>query len=334
MNSKKKHKLFNVIITILVCFLVASCTQTSEEGYKTKTLRFAQQVEDTYQALVELIIKEQSLFDKYLPEDVNVEWSIVNSHNDKRDGLVSGQLDMGVVSLPVFISAYENGLPIVPLANVSPSPFFLFVNKKNPDALLNLKPGDKITSTSSLGNNAHLALKIACRSLYGDANIYDEYMVGMPMADVLASAAVSTDIAASVMGYPFGMAEELAQFMEVALDLTPYANEYSLTVYFITSQKFYDENPKLIDAYYKAANDAVSFILNSPDEAAAILQKYWTAYSIDEIKQLFMDMPPRLEISESGYGKLAQFMYESNLIPNPPKKLSDLSNYDTLPIIE
>jgi hypothetical protein len=132
---------------------------------------------------------------------------------------------------------------------------------------------------------------------------------------------------------PFGLEDLASETVEVILDLTPYSERLGVGYWWVVSQSFYDNNPEYIDAFYNALQDAVDFIHNQPDEAAAVMQEIWPTYSIEEIKVIFEESNTRVEISESAYNKLANFMYEIDLLENPPKPLSELPNYDSLPLI-
>jgi ABC-type nitrate/sulfonate/bicarbonate transport system substrate-binding protein len=195
-----------------------------------------------------------------------------------------------------------------------------------------LKPDDKIAAASSLGASAHLALMVYSLEKYGDAN-YFKNMVGMSLADVMASMSNTEDLAAAASGPPFAKEEEEKEVFELLLDLSSYGEEYTVGNCWAISQSFFEENPAYVEALNSARQDTVDFIKTQPEEAAAIMQKYWAAYSIEKIVDIFEESNPSLEISESAYNKLANFMYDIDLLENPPKPLSELPNYDSLPLI-
>jgi hypothetical protein len=41
--------------------------------------------------------------------------------------------------------------------------------------------------------------------------------------------------------------------------------------------------------------------------------------------------PPQFTISESSHNKLADLCYTLGMLPNPPKKFSELPNYESIP---
>jgi NitT/TauT family transport system substrate-binding protein len=208
---------------------------------------------------------------------------------------------------------------------------FCFSAKDNIKSLEDISETDRIAVVTSIGNNPQLAFMAACKDVFGSAGKFETNAVAMKTADMIAAITVTDDISVVLTSYTPLLNSENWILQNEIVDLNAYGKEYSLGACNVANSDFAAENPAIIEAYYAAERETVNFINEHPDEAAAILAKYWEGESIENIEQMLRDNPPKVEISESGYDKLASFMYEIGLLDHEPKKFSELPNYDTIP---
>ncbi len=114
-------------------------------------------------------------------------------------------------------------------------------------------------------------------------------------------------------------------------DLTPTAEKYYLGTLTVTSKKFAEENPELAEIFLQVTKKTIDWMNANPKEAGRILAEEYEGVDAADIEKQITAAPVRLEISESAYDTVANLMYEMGTLPAPPKKFSELPNYDTIP---
>ena len=58
------------------------------------------------------VIKEDKLFEKYMPDNVEIEWTSIDSGSDRRDALATGRVVVAMLETTKAIPAIEKGYPI------------------------------------------------------------------------------------------------------------------------------------------------------------------------------------------------------------------------------
>jgi ABC-type nitrate/sulfonate/bicarbonate transport system substrate-binding protein len=269
------------------------------------------------------------LLQKHLPEDITVEWQNIDVQTDMRDAVAAGKVDIAVLPTSQLIIANSSGIPLVPISDFVAFRTALYSHHDNIKSLDDIGPGDKI-SAASFGNVSHTSLQFYCDEIYGDPLRYDSNILPMSYADMWASVESSNDLSAALIGFSDSLRADASNKLAMIADLSPYSTKNCLGSIAMTTAAFYNNNPAYIEAYRKAAKEAVDFVINDTHEAAILLANHWE-YDVAIIEKELTDLPPYYEISESGYDALAAFMYKMGSIKSEPKKFSDFPNYADVP---
>jgi ABC-type nitrate/sulfonate/bicarbonate transport system substrate-binding protein len=299
------------------------------QGYNTDVIRF--NVNPTYTHILSIIIKEKEFLTQYLPDGVNIEWSAMSGAPNIRDALVSGGIDISVLSSMATVSAIESDLPIYILSGHVAESIGIFSKDININNIDDLLRSSRIYS-SSLASPVYLANLAMCRDEFNDPLILSEKFIPQDNDITLIAFQNTNDIECFAAGFPNTVAIMQAQGAHQVVDLTPYAQKYDLGNYFVVNDSFYNNNPKLIEAFRKAQIDALDFILNQPKAAAGLLAKSFeidnhivddemVTFIMEEIK----NSPPHLNIT-NGYDNVANLLYESGIIGKLPIKFLQLPN--------
>jgi NitT/TauT family transport system substrate-binding protein len=276
-----------------------------------------------------IVLKEKKFFENEVPENVRVEWIQLNSTPARRDALVTGDGDLTILNLPNFIAAKEAKMPLELLSNTAISGAAYYSIDDRGYSLESIGANDKLAVTGSIGNTAHLAFQIACLEMYGDSSIYENNIIALTENDVAAMVSNTRDLTGVIAN---DRTIEWPQNMKMVLDLTPYIQKYNISGVIVAASIFAEENPAIIDAFYQAERKAVQFINENPDEAALLLTAFWgESVNAEDIKRMLLEHLPELEISESGYDRLASFMYQTGIIDHEPVKFRNLPTYNSLP---
>lgn len=113
----KRKLVIILVIAVVIVAIVASVVlqnrsqENGEQVAKERTVVINYNP-DNYASAVFQIAKEKGLFEKYLPENVKVEWTTLSSASDIRDAMVSGDIDIGTPGIMAYMTAIDNGMPL------------------------------------------------------------------------------------------------------------------------------------------------------------------------------------------------------------------------------
>jgi len=332
------NKSFVLILTLLLLITgLTACSQqgekaeTEQPGHKANVVRIS--VVKSYSFIIEQVIMLKDFLKDELPEGVTVEWSVVESGTVARDSLAAGQLDMAAMGYPLFITAFENGFPIVPVVNSAGTSAYLYSHNPNIKSLDDIRPTDKI-SVLGLGNSLTIALNIIAKEKYGIPQKFDQNLTVMGYNDAFASIMTSNDLAGAIVSFPNTMKADKIESLTPILDLTPTLRDNNIGSAIFANEKFYKENPAIINAFYRAAEKAEKYVKENSAEAARLLSEYYQNLDAAAVEKQIKEMPPNIRFSESAHNKVAEIMYEAGILTKPPKKFNELPNYDTIPKVD
>ena len=298
-------------------------------GYNTNVIHF--NVVHSYVHMLTHIIKEKDFLSPYLPDGVTVEWTTINTSPELRDAMVSGNVDITILASPAVITAIENGLPILILSGHVVNSCGIFSKNSNIKGIEDLALANGIY-ISSLSATASLAILAMCQDEFNDAQLLSEKFIAQSNDLSMIAFESSNDVDCFANGFPNTVRTRQIDGVHQVVDLTPYARKYDLGNYYVVSEKFYNENPLLIEGFRKAQKDALDFAASQPEEAAELLEKVFEIernITAENMKSIIAEemkkSPPRLEIS--GYDKCAGLLYEAGILSKPPVQFADLPNY-------
>ncbi len=328
---EKISAVFLSLVLLLCACLLGSCGRSqagSDKGYTASTVRIAYGFAFLSSAMH--IMEIRGILQKYLPEGVSVEYSNLLNFNNIREAMVSGSVDIGAMNNISIISALENDLPLLILSSgvgVSAKMFSVNEEIKSLDDI----GGSHKIALSNLGGMYHFSLMLQSKELYGDSQKYSNNLVVMPYAEMMASISAKT-VDCAVLTSPYiQQVEESGEYPEI-LDLTPILTKYKMGDVIVANKDFHEKNPLLIEAMNNAVAEAMDYMNNQPQEASVLLADFYgTGEDPASLEALIKMLPPSMELSESSYDSLASFMYEIDMLPAPPKKFSELPNYETIP---
>jgi len=330
-----KSKIIIVIMTAVITFSLAACgggnTGSGGSGYKKDTLTIAHQRDDVYFSLIPLVMRHNSLMEKYLPEGIAVEWKNIDVQTDMRDAIVAGVVDIGVLPSSQLIIANAAGIPLIPISDFVGVRVGLYSFHDNIKSVDDIQVTTDKIFAASFGNASHTSFQIFCYEAFGDAQKFDTNIAPMSYADMWASVESSDDLAVGLIAFSDNLkADARPDLCTLILDLSPYVLNNSLGSMALTTEDFYNNNPTFIDAYRKASKEAVDFVLNNNHEAAVLLSNYWE-YDISIIENELSMLPPSFGINESGFDALADFMFFIGTLKDEPRMLSEMPNYKDIP---
>lgn len=311
-----------IAAVLLVCMMtgMAACGKS-----KDRVVRIAQT--GVYVSATAQIMQEQGILEKYLPEDVTVEWSQIATGPDLRDAIISKQVDIADFSLMTFIAAFENDLPLTLLSFSGSTPIHIYSNDSEVENLDDFSNTAKIAITNK-STNLHIAFLAYCEENFGDAMKYDNCLSPIPAADAIASLKTSEDYDGAVFSFPMMAKAEENEKLNKIVDMTDVINDYSIGDGFVVHSEYLKNNKDIVDAFLKAQEETLQFIEENPQEASQILS---SLYGVEQslVSGVLESMPPQKKVV--GYDKQAQLLYQAGILEKEPTKFEDIPNYENIP---
>jgi len=271
----------------------------------------------------------EQILEKYLPEDVIIEWtSIGTSSAHIRDAIIANKLDIGGLSYTSFITSYENGMPLALISGTSPQPSAMFSTRSDINTFEDIKPHHKI-GMSGKGTNIELAFSLRSKEVFGDAMMFADSIVNISDPDMVSLIKSSDNYELYIVGYPSMQLISNYKNAKLIEDLTEtIIADNGIGLLFVTTEYFYRKNPKLIEAFRKACEEAIIYIDENTEEAAIKLSNFYGSDNPEEV--LFLLNKCRVDLRIPHYDKFADILLEMGILSKPAKKISQLPFYDDI----
>ncbi|MFG1420532.1 ABC transporter substrate-binding protein [Roseixanthobacter liquoris] len=243
---------------------------------ETQQLRIAQQFGIAYLPLI--VAKERQLIEKQavargLPE-TKVEWLRLSGAAAMNDSLISGGLDFATAGIAPAILTWDKTrgkTDITLIASLGSMPNILTTNNPNVKTLKDFTEKDRIALPSVKVGFQPIVLQIAAEQAFGKYDKLDDLTVSLPHPDATAAILSGTGgITAHFTSPPF-MEQQLESGKAHAV-LNSYdvlGGPHTFNVVYAT-KKFATDNPKTIDAFVAALDEANAWIKANPKEAAQL----------------------------------------------------------------
>ena len=315
---KKTKKLAAVLAAVLMMTGIAACGGGGDAEDGAATLTIAHQYGMAYAPLQ--VMKEQGLIEKNYEGEVNVEWSTLNSGAAINEGFLSGDIDVGAMGVAPAVTGITSGVPYKICSNMSAQPHKIMTNDKSIKTLKDI--GDEQIALVNVGSIQHILLAMAAEEQLGDAHAMDNNIAAMAHPDGY-TALISGSVKCQLTTSPYTFKEEAEGMTEVEAlqSVWPEGNSFIVAV---ASTELKEENPELYDAVVAALAEAIDWINNNKEEAAAMLCEN---EGVDaETMLTWLNDPACVFTTETkGIMDMATFMEENDFLENEgPSSIEDL----------
>lgn len=216
-----------------------------------------------------LIVKQEGWLQKALP-DTKFAWRTLNSGSAIRDGMISGDIQIGAASTGgPFLVGYDRGVDWKILSALNDNNIWLMVKDPKFDSLEDFADGDKIAMPAPDSLQA-VILKRGAQEQFGDPKALDSSIVSLAHPDGL-QALESGQIAGHLTSPPFQFQEQDAGARPILQSFDLFGQHNSNAVF--ARQGFHDDNPEVIEELYGSLQEATELLTSDPSRAADILSK-------------------------------------------------------------
>ena len=272
-----KKKLFIMIVTVVtalsMCFAMTGCGSSDSSDSSsgdTAKLTVVQQYGMAYAPLK--VMEKQKLIEKNYDGDVEVNYQTLNSGVAINDAFISGDVDVGLMGVaPAITGSLNKGVPYKICSGVSAQPHKLMTNDSNIKTLKDITANDKIALVN-IGSFQHILLAMAAKEQLGDAHALDNNIVAMAHPDgmtALLNGTVKCQLTTSPFVFKEAEEDGISE-VEATESVWPDGNSFIVAC---ASTDLHDNNPDLYAAVLAAFQEAIDYINDNPEDAAAMLCK-------------------------------------------------------------
>lgn len=286
------------------------------------TLRLAKQFGIGYLPLT--LIEEQGLLEKHAKVagiEFSTEWLRFTGGSGMNEALLSGNLDIasgGVGPALTIWARTQNNLKVKGLAALESMPLYLVTTDPEVKSLADFKQGHKIALPAVKTSIQAITLQMGAEKFLGEGQhgALDSYTVSMGHPDaLLALLGGQSEINAHFGAPPFQNQELKSDNAHKVLDSYDVVGGPHTFNLIWAKSEFVEKNPQTVAVLMAALNEAMAFIRENPEEAAAIWAKAEsTNLSQEEVVELITDERVNWTVTPEGIEPYLAYMSRAGLI--------------------
>lgn len=280
-----------------------------------------------FEQFLSILMKEEEILEKYVPEGVIVEWSNITSGSEQRDAIISGNVDIAGISTLAFETAISNDMPLVYLGYQGCNLYQLYAADESILSIEDLKPNMKI-SVSSIGTGPHTAFLLAAQNDVNDTSRFKNSMITMSNSDAINALLSGTEgIDAVVCTFPTIVAAWNSDKVHLVRDLSDEIIDYGVGSILCTSKEFAEKNEDLLDSYLKAYAETIELLHNNQDECIKIMMSVYENIDYDTANMMLEYYIKSVDAGLINYDKLMNFLYVNKIIEKEAKLFTNVDKY-------
>ena len=283
-----------------------------------------------------IVMEDQKLMEKHAEKaelgPFKVSWQLLDGGNIINDAMMAGSLDIAGTGAPGFITlwAKAKGIPAVEVVGVSGlSSTSLWMNTNNPEikSLKDFKAGDKIALPGIKTSLSAVMLQMMAAHEFGKENYakLDPMTVGLPHPEAVAALiSGKTEITAHFTSPPFSYIELKDSKIHRVANSADVLGRLTMDVVF-APKRFVDANPKVVQAFLDALDEACTLIANDKAAAAEIYARTAKVKTTkEEVLEMLQDKDTWFSATPEGVLKIAEFMHGVGSIKVKPASWQDM----------
>ncbi len=322
-KGKRLRRLPAVALALVLALTVAACGEDGAGGggggEEATKISIAYQPGIGYAPL--LLAKQEKWLEQGLP-GVQIEWRQLDSGAAIRDGILSGDIQVGSGGLGPFLVGWAKGIDWKIISTMENMDLWLMAKDEKYQTLEDFKDGGKIAMPAPDSIQA-VVLRRAAENELGDATALDENIVSLGHPDGL-QALLSGQLAGHLTSPPFEFQEQDKGARQVITSYDAFGGPHTFNSVFMR-EGFHDSNPKAADVLVKSIARGVAMLRDEPKKAAAILsEESGGANSAKEFEDYITNEAVEYTTEPNGFVKIAQFMKEIELIEKAPEDWKEL----------
>ncbi len=283
-----------------------------------------------------IVMEDRKLLEKKAAEaglgEIKVTWYLFDGGNIINDAMLAGTLDIAGTGAPGFLTLWSKGKgsPRTEAIGVSGmSTTALVLNTTNPDvkSLKDFTAKDRIAMPGIKTSLAAVVLQMAVAKEFGQDNYakLDPMTVGIPHPEAYAAlTSGKTEINAHFASPPYSTLELQNPRVHTVVNSVDLFGNITLDVVF-APKRFTEANPKTIEAFLAAFDEACDIIAKDPRAAAeAFARSSKTKISVDDILPMVQDKDTKFSSTPNNVMMFANFLASTGAIKQKAASWTDL----------
>jgi NitT/TauT family transport system substrate-binding protein len=283
-----------------------------------------------------IVMEDRKLFEKKAAEaglgNIQVTWYLFDGGNVINDAMLAGTLDIAGTGAPGFLTLWSKakGNPRAEVIGVSGmSTTALVLNTTNPEvkSLKDFSAKDRIAMPGIKTSLAAVVLQMAAAKEFGPENYakLDAFTVGIPHPEAYAAlTSGKTEIDAHFASPPYANLELQNPRVHTVANSVQLFGNITLDVVF-APKRFIHANPKTIEAFLAAFDEACDLIKSDPRRAAEIfVRSLKTKMSVEDALPMVQDRDTQFSSTPNGVMTFANFLASIGSMKQKPAAWTDL----------
>jgi len=313
-----------VVATAMMALALFAASPTSAE---VKEVRISKGFGILYLPL--FIMEDQKLLEKHAAKaglgEIKTSWPIVDGGNLINDAMMTGNLDFAGIGAPGFITLWAKARGIANLEVTGISGLSATSLKIN--SLKDFTANDRMAVPGIKTSLSAVVLQMMVAKALGAENFakLDPMTVGIPHPEAL-TALVSgrTEITAHLASPPFSYLELKDSKVRRVASSVELLGNITLNVVF-APRKFVDANPKTIETFLSALEEANAFIArDKPGAAATYARMAKVKVSEAEVVEMLKDPDTQFSTTPVGVMEFANFLQRAGTTKTKPADWKEL----------
>ena len=317
------------LVHAILCFSVAATASPTQ----AQEIKISRQFGLPYIPL--MIMEQQKLIEKHARKigagEITTKWSTVGTSSATLDGLVSGQIDFASAGITVLLTLWDKTAgtqnEIMGISGISSFPYPLVTNNPNVKSLKDFGPNDRIAVPSVKVSVQAIVLQMAVAKAFGadKREALDAQTVTLAHPDAAIAVMSKRSEVNSHFSYPpYSQRELKAPGVHAVLWANDVTNGPTTTIEVVTSKRVLTAQPKWVEAFLAAQEEANELVRKQPKEAAQIyLDMTKDKMSVEELVVILTDKDVRISTTPLNTMLFANYMKEAGSIKKAPASWKD-----------
>lgn len=267
-----------------------------------------------------IMMKHDKVLEKRFP-DTKFTWKVLSSGAAIRDGVISGEIQVGAGGVGPLIIGWAKGVDWRYLAPMNTADLWLMAKDPNIKSLKDFGTGDKIAMPSPTSIQSVILRKAAAEQL-GNPQKLDQNIVALAHPDGL-QALLSDQVAGHLTSPPFEFQEEQKD-AHVVLRSSEVFGKHTFNGVLMTNE-YYNDNKEFAQAFYDGLKQAIDKINKDPKTAAQVLSDdAGGSPTPEQFEEYITNDAISYTVTPSSLMKFATFMKQIGMIDKVPGSWREL----------
>lgn len=309
-------KVMAIVMVTAMAVSMTACGGTDEKSGSENKSKLVVRYQKSVAYAPVMVMAEQNLIEKYYDKDIEVDCQVEKDGNTIKEGVSSGNIDIGTVGLPPAVVGILSGSKYKIFTGISAQPYSIVTNQKDINSLQDIKDKNIQVGVLSTNSQGHILLGLAAKAELGDAHAFDNMLNPVDNAsgfDGIKSGSIKVHVVIS----PYNFKElEVEGTHEIPVSEDVWVPG-DTSIVGIASQDLYDNNKDLYDATCKALEEAMTYVKEHPEETAELVkEKLELDDSVEDIVKWMTDSKSDYSTELKGVGNFVQFMQDEGFLEN------------------